>query len=73
MSDTIPAQQQITGGLAIRNMDDLSRLSVMLAKSNFFSDSKEAAQCGVKILAGLEMGFGAIASMAGIYIIRFFR
>ncbi|MBW4675946.1 MAG: hypothetical protein KME52_18565 [Desmonostoc geniculatum HA4340-LM1] len=70
MSNIIPTQQQIVGGLAIRNIDDLSRLSAMLAKSGFFADAKEAAQCGVKVLAGLELGFGAIASMTGVHIIN---
>ena len=31
---------------------------------------KEAAQCGVKVLAGLELGFPTIASMCGIHIIN---
>lgn len=52
------------------NMDELSRLSTMVAKSGYFSDARDAAQCGVKILAGREMGFGAIASMKGIHIIK---
>jgi hypothetical protein len=42
----------------------------MLAESGFFSDAKSAAQCGVKVLAGLEMGIGAFASMTGIHIIK---
>ncbi len=58
------------GSLVIRNIDDLSRLSNMLAKSGFFADAKEAAQCGVKVLAGMELGFGAIASMVGVHIIN---
>ncbi|MEH2467832.1 hypothetical protein [Nostoc sp.] len=62
--------QHITTGLAIRNIDDLSRLSNMLAKSGFFADAKEAAQCGVKVLAGMELGFGAIAAMNGVHIIN---
>ncbi|WP_375494914.1 hypothetical protein [uncultured Nostoc sp.] len=70
MSDIIPTQKQIIGGLAVRNIDDLSRLSTMLAKSGFFADAKEAAQCGVKVLAGMELGFGAIASMVGVHIIN---
>ena len=68
MSDII--QQQVLGHFAIRTIDDLSRLSAMLAKSGYFSDSKEAAQCGVKVLAGLELGFPTIASMCGIHIIN---
>lgn len=64
------ATKQVNGALKINNIDDLSRLSGMLAKSGFFADSKDAAQCGVKVLAGLEMGFGAFASMTGIHIIK---
>jgi len=60
----------VTGGIAIRNIDDLARLSSMLAQSGFFADAREAAQAGVKVLAGLEMGFGAFASMTGIHIIE---
>jgi hypothetical protein len=61
---------QVTGGLQIRTMDDLSRVSKMLAQSRFFTDAIDAAQCGVKVLAGTEMGFGAFASMTGIHIIK---
>ncbi|MBW4478601.1 MAG: recombinase RecT [Tolypothrix brevis GSE-NOS-MK-07-07A] len=68
MSNLIP--QNVTGTLQIKSMEDLSRLSVMLSKSGYFTDSKEAAQAGVKVLAGLEMGFGAVASMTGIHIIK---
>ncbi|MEH1779726.1 MAG: hypothetical protein V7L26_11535 [Nostoc sp.] len=64
------SDQHLKGGLTIRNIDDLSRLSAMLAKSGFFADAREAAQCGVKVLAGMELGFGAIASMVGVHIIN---
>jgi len=60
----------VSGGLQIRSMDDLSRVSKMLAQSRFFTDAIDAAQCGVKVLAGTEMGFGAFASMTGIHIIK---
>lgn len=56
--------------LSVQNIDELSRLSQMMAKSGLFKDTRDAAQCGVKILAGLEMGFSAVASMSGIYIIN---
>ena len=62
--------ENVTGGLQIRTMDDLSRVSKMLSASGFFSDAKDASQCGVKVLAGIEMGFGAFASMTGIHIIK---
>ncbi|MEH2070049.1 MAG: hypothetical protein V7K47_18120 [Nostoc sp.] len=64
------SDQQVPGSLVIRNIDDLSRLSNMLAKSAFFADAKEVAQCGVKVLAGMELGFGAIAAMTGVHIIN---
>ena len=54
----------------IHSVDDLGRIGKMMAESGFFQDSKGAAQAGVKILAGQEMGFGAFASMTGIYIIQ---
>ena len=56
--------------LAIRTMDDLSRLSAMFAKSGFFKDTGDAAACGVKILAGQELGFTSFASMTGIHMIK---
>ena len=72
MSDDIVLHEGagVSGGLQIRSMDDLSRVSKMLAMSKFFSDAADAAQCGVKVLAGAEMGFGAFASMTGIHIIK---
>ena len=58
-----------TQGLEIKNLDDLARLAKMFAESGFFKDTRDAAQCGVKILAGREFGFGPFESMAGIHII----
>lgn len=68
MSDLI--QSQVSGSLVVRNIEDLSRLSTMLAKGGFFADARDAAQCGVKVLAGLELGIGAFASMNSIHIIK---
>jgi hypothetical protein len=70
MTNLVPRSQPQANTLAVQSMDDLTKLSQMLATSNYFADAKDAAQCGVKILAGLEMGMGAIASMAGIHIIQ---
>jgi len=71
MSNLVPINQsQATGSLQITTMDDLSRLSKMLASSGYFADAKEAAQCGVKVLAALEIGVGAFAGMSGIHIIK---
>jgi len=54
----------------IKNVDDLGRIGKMMADSGYFTDARQAAQAGVKVLAGQEMGFGAFASMTGIYIIQ---
>jgi hypothetical protein len=57
-------------GITIRSMDDLGRLSKVLAESKFFNDTQSAAQVGVKVLAGIEMGFSPIAAMTGIHIVK---
>ena len=64
-ADAVPS-----GSLTVRSMDDLLRMSKMMADSGFFSDCKSAAQAGVKIMAGLELGFPAFASLTGIHIIQ---
>lgn len=48
----------------------LADLGQTLARSGFFSDTREASQAIVKVLAGREMGFGPVASMTGIYIVK---
>jgi hypothetical protein len=49
---------------------DLMTLGMMFAKSGYFADAREQAQAIVKILAGQELGFGPVASMTGIYIVK---
>lgn len=66
----IQKYEGVTGSIQIQTMDDLHRVSKMLSMSGYFSDAKDAAQCGVKVLAGAELGFGAFASMTGIHIIK---
>ncbi len=56
--------------MPIRNMDDLARIADMFAKSGYFTDAREAAQIGVKILAGREMSFGPFASVNGVHVIQ---
>lgn len=56
--------------LAIREEMPLAELGNVLVKSGFFADARDAAQAIVKVLAGRELGFGAIASMTGINIIK---
>lgn len=49
---------------------DAMQLGQVMAQSGFFSDTKDAAQAVVKILAGKELGFGPVASMVGVYIVK---
>jgi hypothetical protein len=62
-----------TTAIALRDRSDeidLLTLGDILARSGYFNDAKEAAQCIVKVLAGRELGFGPVASMSGIHIIQ---
>lgn len=55
---------------AIQTMDDVERAANAMSKSGYFQDARDVSQAIVKILAGREMGFGAFASMTGVYIIQ---
>lgn len=61
---------KISDNLSIKSIDDLARISKLMASSGFFQDSRDAAQCAVKILAGMEMGISPFAAMSGIFIIQ---
>jgi len=52
------------------NLADTMELAKAMAASGFFTDSRQAAQAVVKILAGRELGFGPVASMTGINVIK---
>lgn len=60
----------MTQALTIKDDMSLMDLGGVLSKSGYFSDVKDVAQAIVKVLAGREMGFGPIASMTGIYIVK---
>jgi hypothetical protein len=49
---------------------DVMTLGSVFAKSGYFQDARDAAQAVVKMLAGSELGFGPVASMTGIYIVK---
>jgi hypothetical protein len=50
--------------------DEIEKLAEAMVASGYFQDVKSVAQAIVKIKAGQEFGFGAFASMNGIYIIN---
>jgi len=51
-------------------MDELQQLGKALAASGYFQDAETISKAIVKVLAGREMGFGPIAAMTGIHIIK---
>jgi len=61
---------QRTAGVQITSMDDLTRVAEMMANSGFFADAREAAQAGVKIMAGQAWGIDPFNAMTGIHIIK---
>lgn len=56
--------------MEIVTLKDVMTLGDVLAKSGFFQDARGAAQAVVKVLAGRELGFGPIASMTGVHIVK---
>lgn len=62
------ARRSSNGGVTVPT--DPIRLGEVLAASGFFQDSRGAAQAAVKVMAGQELGFGPVASMTGVYIVK---
>jgi hypothetical protein len=62
--------------LQIQSPDDLQRLARLFSASGLFGRAAGAdrdahmAECAIKILAGMEAGFGSFASIAGISVIN---
>ena len=67
-TQNLPARRAATSGVVVPS--DPITLGNVLAASGFFADSREGAQAAVKVMAGQELGFGPIASMTGIYIVK---
>lgn len=62
---TVLAVRETT--LAIGEVESLADAFI---KSGFFADAKSQSQAIVKIIAGQELGFGPMASMTGVYIVK---
>lgn len=57
--------------LAVRtDINELQTIGQVFVKSGYFQDTRDAAQAIVKVMAGAELGFPAIASMTGVYIVK---
>lgn len=52
------------------NIGETIQLCTHLAKSGYFADARDADKALVKVLAGREYGFSAIASLVGVHIIE---
>jgi hypothetical protein len=67
-----------TGSLSlqIQSPDDLQRLARLFSASGLFGraagndPNAHMAECAIKILAGMEAGFGSFASIAGVSVIN---
>ena len=57
-------------GPALPLDQDIMLLGKVMVASGFFPNTRAASQAIVKILAGRELGFGPIASMTGVYVIK---
>lgn len=76
-SNVNPTRMTASSALAleVRSADDLQRLGRLFAASGLFgrgSGNPDAlmAECAVRILAGMEAGFGPFASMNGVTLIQ---
>jgi hypothetical protein len=56
--------------IPIRGVGDLLDLGSILAASNFFKNTIDENQAAAKILAGMELGISAVASLRGLYIVE---
>jgi hypothetical protein len=65
-----PAVQQKPQSAVAKDLDDIARVAKMMAQSGFFEDAKTAAQAGVKILAGRELGIPEMAAMRGVHVME---
>lgn len=55
---------------AAPGLEEAKLVSGLLAGSGFFADARQPGQAVAKVLAGRELGFGPVASMSGVYIVK---
>jgi len=65
MTDLVPYSDNV-----LSTYDEVEKAARAMAGSGFFSDTHQASQAVVKILAAKEIGFGPFAGMTGINIIQ---
>jgi hypothetical protein len=67
---TIERTLSISSNVAASDVAQTLTIAKVLADSGMFPDARAAAQAAVKIMAGRELGFGPVASMCGINVIK---
>jgi hypothetical protein len=67
-----PVKNEIIPVRAVQAPDtgDVLSMGKLLADSGLFPDTQAAAQAAFKVMAGREVGFGPVASMTGINVIK---
>ena len=72
-SSALATQPVASLRLEVRSPDDLQRLARLFSASGLFgrgNPETHLAECAIKILAGMEAGFGAFASISGVTVIN---
>ena len=73
-SSALAVAGNTTLSLEVRSADDLQRLARLFSASGLFgrggNPDAHMAECAIKILAGMEAGFGPFASAAGVSVIN---
>lgn len=67
--ERLKAEGQQQHPVAVRNVEDVLRLSEIFVRSGMVKDARTLSQAAVKILYGVELGFGPMAAMTGITMV----
>ena len=70
MSNELVVKSAPTDTISITTMDELARVADMFAKSGMFADARDAAQAGVRILAGQAWGIDPFTAMTAVQMIQ---
>ena len=70
MSTELAVKSAPTDTISITTMDELARVADMFAKSGMFADARDAAQAGVRILAGQAWGIDPFTAMTAVQMIQ---
>lgn len=69
MSNNLPAVAQRRDPVPA-TYDEAIRVGGVLSASGFFKDGRTEAQAAAKVIAGMELGLGPMASLTGIHLVQ---